>query len=139
MVRIKSATEIDKAYKDAIGNVPAKYKTGVQATTGWKEAAIAGQGLYEQQMSDRAVLARRQKGLESVADEDWKKNTIDKGAARIGAGMTAGADKRTKNYEPYRNEIAAITLPARTADPTQNVTNRVVPIAVRLHALKTGK
>ncbi|MBN2860996.1 MAG: hypothetical protein JXK93_12090, partial [Sphaerochaetaceae bacterium] len=66
MVRIKSASEIDKKYKGAIANVPAAYKDGVQATTGWKAAAIGGQDLYEAQMQNRQVLARREKGLQGV-------------------------------------------------------------------------
>jgi hypothetical protein len=136
MVRIKSATEIDRKYKAAIANVPAAYKDGVQATTDWKAKALEGQDLYEAQMQNRTVLQRRAKGLQAVTDDDWKKNAAEKGSARIGAGMTAGADKRTKNYEPYRKEIESIVLPARTADPMQNVQNRVGPIAVRLRELK---
>jgi hypothetical protein len=135
-MRIKSSADIDKAYKAAISGVPAAYKDGVSGVTGWKGAAIAGQDLYEAQMRDAKVLARREKGLAAVSDEDWKKAAVEKGAARIGAGMTAGADKRAKNYEPYRAEIAAMTLEAKTADPATNVDRRVKPIAVRLHEKK---
>lgn len=106
--------------------MPAAYKDGVQATTDWKAKALEGQDLYEAQMQNRTVLQRRVKGLQAVTDDDWKKNAAEKGSARIGvAGMTAGADKRTKNYEPYRKEIESIVLPARTADPMQNVQNRL--------------
>lgn len=136
MVKIKSASEISKRYNAAIANVPAAYKEGVQATADWKAKALEGQDLYEAQMQNRTVLARRAKGLTAVTDEEWRKAAADKGSARIGAGMTAGADKRAKNYEPYRKEIESITLPARTADPMQNVQNRVGTIAVRLRELK---
>jgi hypothetical protein len=92
--------------------------------------------LYEEQMRNAAVLSRREKGLAGVSDEDWKKAAVEKGAARIGAGMTAGADKRTKNFEPYRAELSAMSLESKTADPSTNVDRRVKPIAVRLHEKK---
>lgn len=136
MVKIKSAGEISKRYNAAIANVPNAYKEGVLATTDWKNKALEGQDLYEAQMQNRTVLARRAKGLSAVTDEEWRKAAAEKGSARIGAGMTAGADKRAKNYEPYRKEIESMVLPARTADPMQNVQNRVGTIAVRLRELK---
>ena len=138
-MRIKSASDIDKAYKDAIGGVPAKYKSGVATVNDWQEKAVGGQGLYEEQMRNAAVLKRRETGLKAVTTEEWKKAATDKGAARIGAGMTAGAAKRQTNYEPYRAKIESMTLEARTADPEVNVDKRVKPVARELHALKMGR
>lgn len=139
MVKIKSASEIAKAYTDSIGTVAPKYQAGVNATSGWKNAAIGGQKIYEEKMRDSAVLARREKGLQNVSEEDWKRKAATTGAARIASGMQAGADKRTKNYEPYRQVIEATSLPDRTSDPVQNVTNRVVPIVKALADAKNNK
>ena len=135
-MRVKSASEIDQAYKGGIGRAPANYQKGVQGTTGWKDAAIKGQALFEEKMRDPNTLARRAKGLQAVSDEEWKRNAVEKGAQRIGAGMTAGADKRTKNFEPYRAAMANLELPDRTSDPETNVTQRVGKIAVTLANLK---
>jgi hypothetical protein len=135
-IKMPSAAEIADRYKKSIGSVPDAYKKGIESTTNWRDAAIGGQSLFEQKMQDPAVLARRKKGLEAVTDAEWKKAAAETGSTRIGAGMTAGADKRTKAYEPYRAALAAIDLPARTADPMQNVTNRVGKIAVTLAELK---
>jgi len=132
MVRVKSAEAIDAAYKAAIPSVPQKYKDGVGATTGWKEKAIDGQGLYEERMRDPAVLGRRRAGLEGVSEEEWKAKARDVGATRIGPGMAAGAAKRKTKYAPYREALVAVDLPNRTADPMANIDNRVKPIVQAL-------
>ncbi len=125
MPRMPSQAEINKAYKDAIPRVPGKYREGIQGTTGFIEAAVAGQSNYETKMADTAVLARRGKRLAQLTDADWKNPALEKGAARIGQGMTAGADKQSRNYEPYRSALEGTTLPARTTDPMANIDNRV--------------
>jgi len=135
-MRVKSAKQITEKYETSIANVPAAYKMGVQATDDWKEKAISGQALYEEQMQNRAVLARRKKGLESVSNDEWKKGAVDKGATRIGAGMKAGSAKREARFEPYRKALEDMNLPARSADPMANIDNRVKPIAQKLHEIK---
>jgi len=139
LVRIKSAAQIDAAYKASLGTVAPKYQAGIQATQGWKDSAIKGQALYEQRMQDQKVLARREKGLQQVSDEQWRAKAANVGASRIAQGMQASTDKRTRNYEPYRAAIEGISLPDRTGDAEQNVINRVVPIARTLRAVKDGQ
>lgn len=125
MVQVKSREQIRNAYAESINAVPAKYKAGVEQSKGWKENAIKGQAVYEQRMSDPAVLKRREAGLQSTNEEEWRRNASTNGAARIAAGMQASAGKREANYEPYRATLEALNLPERTADPMQNVQNRV--------------
>lgn len=136
MVKMPSASEIDAKYKEAIGRVPASYKAGVQKTTGWQAAAIAGQDLYVAKMQDSSILARRERALANTSDEAWKAKAADLGASRIGPGMSANTDKRAKNYEPYRNALESVSLAQRTADPITNVDNRVKPIVAALVAKK---
>lgn len=125
MVKIKSAEEINRRYKEAIPRVGASYKEQVAKVTDWQEKALAGQGVYEEKMANPEILARRGKAIAQVSNEDWKKKAVDLGAARIGPGMAANADKRTRNYEPIRSALAALDLPARTADPMANIDSRV--------------
>jgi|WetSurMetagenome_2_1015567.scaffolds.fasta_scaffold140173_2 hypothetical protein len=135
-MRVKSAADIDKAYRDSLGRVPEAYKAGVAQVNDWKEKAIAGQGLYKEQMQKQEVLDRREKGLQGVSNEEWKTKAGQVGASRIASGMQANAGKRSTNFEPYRAELASIELPARTSDARANVNNRVGLIAERLHAKK---
>ena len=128
MVNVPSQAERQRAYEQAIGAVPAKYQAGIQATQGWKEAAIAGQGLYEERMRDPEVLGKRARALERVNEAEWKNNAATKGSQRIASGMQAGAAKQAANYEPIAQAIRAVNLPARSADPMQNIDARVKPI-----------
>lgn len=125
MVRMPSRAAREEAYRNSIGAVPGKYKKGIESTTGWKEAALGGQNLYVQKMQDQSVLARREKGLQKVSDQDWKQGALVKGAVNIASGMQAGAAKQATNYEPIAQALAALELPERTADPMQNIDNRV--------------
>ena len=134
MVKIKSAAQIDANYKGAIGRVPGAYKAGVQATNDWNEKASseAAESLYAAKVQEAVAAKRRQKAVSQVSNADWQSKAANIGSTRIGQGMTAGADKRTRNFEPYRSAIEGVTLPDRTADPMANVDARVKPIVSAL-------
>ena len=134
MVKIKSAGQIDSNYKAAIGRVPGAYKTGVMATSDWQEKASseAAESLYAEKVQEAVAAKRRQKAVGNVSNSEWQGKAANIGATRIGAGMTAGADKRTRNFEPYRAAIEGVSLPDRTADPMANVDARVKPIVSAL-------
>lgn len=137
-MKIKSSAEISKKWDDAIGRVPAAYKEGVSRTTDWQEKAASddAESLWKEKISEAAARNARQKAVSAVSNEEWRSAAVAKGSARIGAGMTAAKAKRAAKFEPYRSAIEGLSLPARTADPTANVTNRVIPIAVTLSELK---
>jgi len=137
-MKVKSSEDASRNYKESIPKVAEKYKRGVQGTAGWQDAAKRGQGLYVEKMQDPEVLSRREKGLDAVSDEEWKRAAADKGTARIGQGMAAGADKQRRNAAPYLDTLRGLELPERTSDPMTNVTNRVGLIATTLHNQKKG-
>lgn len=128
MVQVKSQAERQAAYESAISGVPQKYQRGIQSTTGWKEAAIAGQGLYEQRMQDPEVLGKRARGLERTNEQEWKNKAATLGSQRIAAGMQAAAGKQAANYEPIAQALRGVNLPPRSADPMANIDARVKPI-----------
>ncbi len=134
-MKVKSQSEIKANYDQSTSIVTPRYTAGV-ATGNWKDPAIAGQGLYTQMMSNPTVLARREKGINKVSNEDWKNAAQTKGAGVIAARMKAASGKQATNFEPYRSALEAITLPAKTTDPASNVLNRVTPIAVAFRNLK---
>lgn len=128
MVFVPNASERKAKYVAAIGGVPAAYNAGIQRTQGWKDAALGGQALYEEQMRNPNVLARRADGLQAVSEQDWKNKASTLGTQRIAAGMTAAADKQAQNYEPIAEALRGVNLQARTSDPMANIDNRVKPI-----------
>ncbi len=134
MVKVKSAGQIDANYKAAIGRVPNAYKVGVMATSDWAEKASSSEAedLYAAKIQEAVAAKRRQKAVSAVSNSEWQGRAANIGAARIGAGMSANADKRTRNFEPYRSAIEGVSLPPRTADPMANVDARVKPIVSAL-------
>ena len=128
MVFVKDKAARRAAYERAIPNVPGAYKAGIDATQGWKAAAIAGQQLYEEKMRDPEVLSKRARSLEKVNEGDWKTRASTIGSSRIASGMQASAGKQVDNYEPIAEAIRGVSLPPRTADAMTNIDNRVKPI-----------
>jgi len=128
MVKMPSSQQIQSRYTSAVAVVPERYKNGIEGTNDWKAKSLEGQALYTTRMQDPNVLARREKGLQKVTDQDWKGNALSKGVQRIGPGMTAGAAKQAANYEPVRKELEALTLPPRGPDAMANIDARVKPV-----------
>lgn len=128
MVNVPDKATRKAAYERAIGGVPASYKAGIDATQGWKAAALGGQQLYEERMRDPQVLGKRARSLEKVNEQDWKNKASTIGSTRIAAGMQANSQKQADNYEPIAEALRGVSLPTRSADPMQNIDNRVKPI-----------
>lgn len=128
MVFVPSAQERKQKYLNSLGVVPGNYKAGIERTSNWKESALNGQALYEQQMQNAQVLRRRAVALERTSEAEWKSRSSNIGSVRIADGMRNGADKQTQNYEPIAQALRGVSLPDRTADPMANIDNRVKPI-----------
>ena len=127
-IKMPSAEEIDKAYNESRTRVPERYKTGVARNTNQKEQSLAGQTLYVEQMSDAAVLKRREDKIRASPDSAWKDGALDKGSKRIGEGMRLGAAKRKANYEPIRGGLDGLVLADKTSDFKQNIINNVTAV-----------
>ena len=51
-----------------------------------------------------------------------------KGAPTIAGRMAAAAGKMAAKYAPFSAALSSLTLPARVADPMQNIDNRLKPV-----------
>jgi|CXWL01.1.fsa_nt_gi hypothetical protein len=87
-------------------------------------------------MQNPNILARRNKGINKVSDDQWRTAATTKGAPVISQRMKDASGKQASGFEPYRSALESMTLPAKTTDPAQNVVNRVTPIAVKFRELK---
>ncbi|RLI08930.1 hypothetical protein DRO24_00285, partial [Candidatus Bathyarchaeota archaeon] len=74
-----------------------------------------------QRVQEAASKRAREKGLREISDDDWKRAAMEKGAARIGPGMSASLDKFSKGIGEVISVLQGVTLPPKTADPIQNV------------------
>lgn len=136
MVNTKSLDATVGNYKAGIGVAPGRYKDGVQKATDTIEKAIAAQGLYEARIAESIANKSRVKGLQKTSTAEWKKQAMEKGAARIGPGMTAALPKYQKGMGEVLAVIQGVTIAERTADPEANVDGRVKPIVRALYDYK---
>jgi len=128
MVYVPPKEERKKRYVASTGGVPASYGAGIARTNDWQAKAVAGQGLFEEQMRKPEVLARRVTGLQKTSDAVWKQKASTLGVQRIAAGMVEGADRQANNYEPIAEALRSLTLADKTSDPMQNIDQRVKPV-----------
>ena len=139
MVNVKPQSEITKNFIEGASRAPAKYKAGVQradwATNAGSEAAEAN---YAAGVAEAAAKKSRQAGVQKVGNADWQRAAADKGAARIGPGMSASAGKQAANWGPYRSFLEGLSLPDRTRNATENIQNRGIPVAQGMQDLKRG-
>ena len=124
-----SAEDIDKRYSDAIPRVAAAYRSGVEKTTGFKEASLAGKDNYNAVMAQVISEDRRSKGITAMPDAAWKDGVVKKGVARIAGGMDLGRAKRKSNYEPIRAALNGMELPDKGPDAVENA-RTIVPLVV---------
>ena len=129
----KSPSAATENWNASIGRVAGAYKKGVEAATNVIERSKAAEETWKAGIQAAAARDARRKGLEKVSDADWKKAAVDKGAARIGAGMTAGKEKFARGISEVIGVLQGISLPPRSIDPEANVDARVKPIARELH------
>jgi len=103
-----------------------------------KASSNEAQQLYVQAMQDQKVLARRQKRLKQLTEEDLNSAMEATGATAYNNAVVAKADKWEKRVTPYFNLLNQLvpTLKPRTRDVAQNVANRVLPVAQGLRKLK---
>ena len=131
MVKVKPESEAKKNYEDSTTLVPARFEAGVKSAT-WQTEAKAGQDLFEAQMARPEILARREKGIDKVSDETWRKTTVEKGKSIIGMRMKLASEKQITNFRPYREVLTSVDLPPKTADPMANLMNRAGAIVKAL-------
>lgn len=134
-MKVKSSAEIKKNFEQSTSIVTERYKTGV-ATANWKDPSVQGQDLYVATMQNPTILARRLKGINKVSDDQYRTAATTKGAPVIAQRMKDASGKQVAGFEPYRVALENMTLPAKTTDPSQNVVNRVSPIAVKFREIK---
>ena len=137
---IPSAQEWEAEYKAGVTAKAAKWLRRTMAATGVAEAAKseAAESSYQSSMQQVLANRQRQKGLANVTDADIKQGVQAVGAAGYSSQASAKSAKGAKKVGPYLSVLQGVvdSLPPRTADATQNIMGRVVPIATALQNRK---
>lgn len=136
MVDTKPLAIVTKNYEGSIARVPTAYKTGVNAATNVIAKGVAAEDLYATKVQEAIASKRRATELAKVTDAEWKAAASDKGARRIGEGMTKSLPKFNKGIAEVLSTINGVEIAPRTADPMANVDGRVKPIVAALAAMK---
>ena len=135
MVKVKGLDQIKRNYQGSASTAASRYREAAPGVA-WQEAAVEGQGLYEERMRDPAVLSRREKNVKKVSDSEFRAALVEKGAPILASRMTGAADAQSSGYAPYKSALEAVDLPARTSDPMSNIDARLKPIVAALVAKK---
>jgi len=131
MVKVKPLDQAREDYKDAASIAARRYADAADRVE-WKEAAIEGQELYEEMMRSLEVLRRRLAGIRKVSDAEFRKAMKEKGAKVIRERMEAADGKWVEGFRPFADALRAVELPARTADPMENIDRRLKAIVKAL-------
>ena len=139
MVNVKPQAEITKNFIDGASRAPVRYKAGVQRAD-WSGPAgsEAAEANFAAGIADAVARKTRQAGVAKVGNADWQRAAADKGAARIGPGMSGASGKQAANWAPYRSFLEGLSLPDKTRNATENITNRSIPVAQGMQDLKRG-
>ena len=136
MVRTKGLAATQSAWEASHGVVASRYQEGVNRADNVIEKAIAAEGLYATQVQKAIANQSRVKGLQKTSTAEWKAKAAGKGAARIATGMAESKDKFARGMGAVLAVIESTDIAEKTGDVVQNITNRVVPIAVALRNAK---
>lgn len=136
MVDTKPLATVTSNYESSIARVPTNYKTGVQGAQNVIAKGVAAEELYAAKTQEAIASKRRATNLAKVTDAEWKAAASDKGARRIGEGMTKSLPKFNKGISEVLGVIQGVEIAPRTADPMANVDGRVKPIVSALAAMK---
>jgi hypothetical protein len=136
MVDTKPLSQVQKKWEDSIGRVPGAYTEGVAGAKDVIAKGVAAESLYAEKLQATIASKKRATELSKVSDSEWKAAATDKGAKRIGAGMTGAKGKFNKGISEVLTVIQGVTIAPRTADPLANVDNRVKPIVKALADMK---
>ncbi len=87
----------------------------------------AAETLYAAKVQAAIANKSRQKGLNKTSEGDMNAAMQASGASNYRTGTQRSAGKWGKNFQPYASTLDGLEgkLPAKTADPIANVTNRV--------------
>jgi len=125
-----SAT-IQARYAAGGSKAASNYRDAFQRGVSWQAAASSEQSEADwlAGVQEAASKKRRQAEIRKVSDSDFNAAALSKGAPVIGSRISAAAPKMATGYEPVRNALSSLNLPARTTDPDQNIDNRVKAVA----------
>ena len=139
MAAIKDSAAIAAKWARVTPGRSEDYAEGVRTTPkDWAGQTEKAEGAYKSGIAEAIAKGLFAKGVRAAGTEKWRKQTLEKGAARWVPGVTAAAGAYQEGFEPFRATIAALTLPPRFAKGDPRNIERVRVIATALRKKKVG-
>ncbi len=114
-----------------------EYRAGINSPrVSWAESAVAAADNYAVGVQEAVADSRFARGVTKAGDAKWKRGALEKGATRWGPGVQLAQDDNSKGFAPYREAIAAVTLPPRFARRDPRNIDRVRAIVDAMIATK---
>jgi hypothetical protein len=132
---VKDMSKIQEKFVRRTAQAGPDYDSGVSnPRRDWATATKAAEGNYEQGVQAAIAGKRFGKGVSGAGTAKFLRGAKEKGTARYGAGVAAGAGDYAAAFEPFRAALASTTLTPRKArrDPSNlNRVNQVVAAMIR--------
>lgn len=129
-------------------NISAKWSTRAQAATqdyvngtaGVSQAqpAIDAVSTWQAAVASPTAAKMFTTGLQASGDSGWQNGVKNKGAARYGPGVQAGAAKYQSGVAPYIAALQNLTLPPRGMRRSAQNMARVQSVVTAMIQVKTG-
>ncbi|MFA6183425.1 hypothetical protein [Acidithiobacillus sp.] len=137
MANIKSADRITKKWAERASVSGGAYEEGINnPRADWATQAKAAESNYEKGVQAGISQKRFGKGIARAGTSKWQQGARDKGIARWSQGISVSQDAYQKGFDPYRQVIAALTLPPRGPKGDPGNIMRVSAVAKALHDKK---
>lgn len=138
-IKIKSAAAIAKKWADVTPARSRQWEDEIRATPteDYSAPAIAAAPIWEQGVMEAAARDGYAKGVAAKA-EKWKRKALAVGPGRFGPGVRAAEQDQATGFAPFREVIAALTLPPRGPRGAPGNYERVREVGEALHAKRVG-
>jgi hypothetical protein len=139
MAQIKSMDRIVNKWNDRAAVSGSAYADGIaNPRADWATQAKAAEANYEKGVTTAMAAKRFGKGVARAGTAKWQQGATQKGTARWAQGISTAKSAYEEGFKPYRDVIAALTLPARGPKGDASNINRVSAVAKALHDKKVA-
>lgn len=140
MANIKDMAKIAEKWARASASAQTEYEDGIRnPKADWMTQTVASEKNYNAGVQAAIGRGAFGKGVKALGTAGWQAAALAKGVARWAQGISLSLDKYIKGFEPYRQVIASLTLPARGPKGDAGNIQRVATVAKALHDAKIKK
>ena len=129
MIKIKPIDQIVSRWVQGVRGATAAYQFGVSnPQRDWAEATIAGASAWFSGIQAAHAAGRFDGGVRKAGSVKWKNKTLTKGVQMWPVAVAAAEGDYRVGFGPFREAIAAATLPPRYAKRDPRNLERVAAI-----------